>query len=426
MKKNIFYVFVGIILSFLILFIINFIKIYNNHTPNKNANIDSLYLQEIKRTVNIVERNYVLDEKIDKTKLYTFALKGIVDSLGDKYSEFLSEEDLKRDVNELNSKYVGLGFEASKKVGKYFEILTVYLDSPAFKAGLIANDKIIEINGKDTKQMSSKETISLIRGEKGSKIDLKVSRDGKTINITAIREEIKSKIIDSKIFDKNIGYISIASFPKNIGNEFKMVLNDLKEKGINKLILDLRGNTGGEIGEVMPIASILLGDDKKFLFKVAHKSTKDDIYEKNEKQLFDGQIIVLANKFTASASEILISILKDYNRATIIGENTFGKGITQRFYYLDSGNIVKLTAGKYYTFSENEIDKVGIKPDIEIEMDNLVAKTAYINESDSENMKRMSIIKDVLTKQYGEKKAKEIAKNGDVQLKKAFEIFNKK
>ncbi len=427
MKKNLLFLFLDFFIAivlFLTVDAIKFMSKYESEKVSKEVTLEEKdYLKDIKDTVDIVEKHLISDKQFSKPELYNLALKGIINGLDDKYSDFYSEEELKKEVDKLNDTYVGLGFEASKKKGEYLEILSVYIDSPAFKAGLLSDDKIIEIDNKDTKDMVSDETISLIRGEIGSKVNLKVSRDDEIFNIVATRDKINSSIVDNKMLTDSIGYISISQFPMSISKEVKLAINKLKDEGMKKLILDLRGNTGGEILEVVPILSMLLPKENEFLFSVGYKNSKDEQYNRNSEQIFKGDIVVLVNSSTASASEILTGVLKDYKRATIVGEKTFGKGIIQTFFYLGSGNVLKLTSGKYMTPSKTQIHKKGINPDIELNMDNLLCKTGYINESDEQYKKRLELIKPVLLERYGEKKSEQIIKKGDIQLYEAIKIL---
>ncbi len=411
MKRNLFFLIIGLIAGSYFTYKLN--KIDKN-------------LEEIRSVVSIVNQNFLGNKEYDKEKLYSYAIKGVVEYLEDKYSAFLTKDELKEEVNELNASYVGLGFEATKEKDKYLEILNVFLDSPAFKAGLVSGDKIIEIDDKDTKPMLSKETLSLIKGEEASQVKLKVKRDENIFTVYAVREKINSKIIDSKILENNIAYISLTQFPRKISVEFENTLNELKAKGMKKLILDLRGNGGGEISEVTPIASFLVPDEKDFLFSIDYKGFKEVDFSRDKKQIFDGDIVILVNSSTASAAELLTAILKDYKRATVIGEKTFGKAIIQQFFYLNSGNILKLTTGKYISPNREEINKIGLTPDINQEMEYLIAKTAYINETDKENKLRMKNIKKILAKKYkNEALANKIIFTGDTQLKKAIEYLQK-
>ncbi len=430
MKKNLVFLFLGLFMGlflgiavWLTSSAISFQRRYEKEQITKR---EREYSTEISKVIDIVDRHFLGEKEVDKQALYNYAVQGIISRLDDRYSEFLSAEELKRMTDDLNGTYVGLGFEASNGEGKYLDILTVFLDSPAFKAGLLANDLILEIDGKDTKPMTSDESFRLIRGEKGAKVNLKIKRQDKVFNVIATRDEIKSKVVDFKMLNDGIAYIYLSQFPKKISKEVILTIENLKKQGMKKLIFDLRGNTGGEILEVEDIASCLLPEDKKFLFSVEHKTFKTDEYKKTVKQIFNGEMLVLVNSRTASASEILTAILKDYNRAKVIGEKTFGKGIIQNFFYLDSGDIIKLTAGRYLTPSKNEIHKVGIEPDIKISMNELLAKTAYINETDEQHLKRMEIIKPILIKEYGEKEANRLISKGDVQLKEAIKILSRK
>ena len=289
-------------------------------------------LNENELMAKIIKNKFILGTNLSEEELKELSPKEMVYALGDKYSDFLTKEELEQSVKELNDSYVGLGFEASKRKGEELEILNILNDSPSFNSGLKIGDKILKIDNKETKNMDRNESLSLIRGEEDSIVNLTVQRDNDVFNISVIRKPIESEVIEYKMLNNNIGYIYISNFPQ----------------------------------EVIPIASYLLEDSITHIYSVKRKDGTIDKYMRETQEIFIGPIVVLCNKSTASSAELLISILRDYNRCILIGEQTYGKQISQEFIYLESGNVLKLSTGLLLSPSQNIYNEKGLEPDITV------------------------------------------------------------
>ena len=363
MKKIKVWIHISVISIFLLAILFVFISIHRKNKEYMNMNENEL-------VAHLINTYYILETDFTEEELKKREPEEMVELLNDKYSCFLTASELEQDVQALNNSYVGLGFEASKRVGEYLEILSIIPNSPSSLTGLEVGDLILKIDGKDTLNMNRKETLSLIRGAVDSSIILTIQRGKNNLfEVMLTRKPIDNDVLEYKLMDNNIGYIYISEFPLKTAELFTNGLNFLIGQGMESLILDLRGNTGGEIEEIEPIASSLLEEDLKNIFFIERKDKSRDIYKRVNDSIFTGDIVVLCDKSTASSAELLISILKDYNRCKVMGENTYGKQISQEFFYMNSGNILKLSTGLMLSPNEEIFNKVGIKPDYIVPMD---------------------------------------------------------
>ncbi len=214
--------------------------------------------------------------------------------------------------------------------------------------------------------MTSNDASSKIKGEEGTKVKLKLLRGNEYVDVELERKAIKVYHVESEMKEDGIGYIQLLTFDEGCADEVKKAYEDLKSKGAKKIIFDLRNNTGGLVDEALEIADYMIAKDKDVLITVDAKGNKE--YNKSENDpIMDCPIVVLVNEYSASASEILTGALKDNKEATILGTNTYGKGVIQNVFQLDDGSALKLTIAEYYTPNETKINKIGIKPDEEVE-----------------------------------------------------------
>ena len=323
------------------------------------------YQTEQEEVSHYIERHFLLDRNITAEALLAQyrTTTEIVQSLHDPYSELLLQEELDQAVSELNGSYVGVGFEAKKQEGAYLQIISVMPDSPAMKAGLRPNDTILTIDGEDTKSMDSAQTLSLIKGPEGTVVSLTIHRKNAVSEVQLHRTRLDVPIVESRMLSETCGYLSLSQLPMMIYQEVEDALHSLSDQGMNTLVLDLRGNSGGEIEEAAMVASLLLSEDHKELFTVSHKTKEPTSYQRTRNQVFSGPLYVLVNEYTASSAELLAEILRDIGDAVVVGAKTFGKGISQSFFYLESGNILKLTTGQFYAPGGHIIHENGVVPD---------------------------------------------------------------
>ncbi|MCM1988454.1 S41 family peptidase [Oceanirhabdus seepicola] len=339
--------------------------------------------------------NEYYDGEIDNEKIFDGAYKGMVEALGDPYSGYLNKEDYTRLTQETSGSYVGLGITVGV-IEDRVVVISPFKDSPADKAGLLPGDIINKVNNIEIGKEIDK-AVGMMKGKEGGKVTLNIIREGtEPFDIDIIRAEIKLKTVGGEMIDDNIGYIGITMFSQTTSDDFKNKLEELKQEGAEGLILDLRGNPGGLVSACTGVASNFIPKGDKIVYTV-DKYGNEEVYKSKGGIGEDIPMVVLINKGSASASEILSGALRDYERATLIGEKSFGKGIVQTILSrtidgFGDGTALKLTVSKYYTPNGENIHKKGIMPDIEVELDE---ETFIRGERDTDNQfqKALEVIK---------------------------------
>ena len=299
------------------------------------------------------------------------AIETMVASLNDRYTRFLEPKDFKEEQNSINGSLCGIGIQFGLRDGKML-IIAPLEDTPGERAGLLAGDEILEINGISTKDMSIDKAADKIRGEKGTFVELLIKRkDVPNKKYTIVRDDIVIKSISTKLpenfkLNDKIGYIRISSFMgRNVGSDFEDML--IKYKNKDGIIIDLRGNTGGLLSNAIQIANLFL--DNEIIVSTVDRDGYMDTSRSNKKYFSTQPLVVLINGGSASASEIMSGALKDNNRALLIGENTFGKGLVQEVKKLPPFEAgLNITVQKYLTPNGTDINKKGIAPDIEVKI----------------------------------------------------------
>lgn len=333
------------------------------------------YMELMNGVFDFVQRNYV--DEVDPVVLYHGALKGMLEALNDPYTLYLDSSSFRNLNDTTKGEFGGVGlsiskaFESTPEKPAYVEVASPVEDTPGFKAGIQAGDLIISANGTDTSKITMEEVLDILRGPVGEKVDL-VIRRGKNIEFPvtltrAIIEVPTVKFGTIKNGDEISGYIRIIEFTPQTAERVQQALDSFKKEKIANLIIDLRNNPGGLITSVAEVAD-------KFIDKGPIVSTKSRLAFENtvftasaRKTTFKGlPIIVLINRGSASASEILAGALKDNHLAYLVGERTYGKGSVQQVLPLSSTDGIKITMARYYTPSDTNIDKIGIPPDEEI------------------------------------------------------------
>ena len=311
-----------------------------------------------------IETKYVNDT--DDVKLIDGAIDGMVKSLNDPHSNYLSPKMYKTLMEQTEGSFAGIGVVMGMDNEQKIHIVGIMENSPGQKAGLQEGDEILAVNGVPVTQMAFDEVAAHVRGQAGTDVVLTIMRDNANQDITITRDNIKLKTVGHKMLDNNIGYIQIVSFSEDTANEFNEAYNDLKNQGMKALVLDLRNNPGGLLTTCVEIAKKLVpkGEIVSIVDKQGNKETYSSSLEAPEYPL-----VVLINKNSASASEILSGAIQDTKAGTIIGNTSYGKGSVQTILPMFEDDAVKLTIAKYYTPSGRSIDGTGITPDIEINLD---------------------------------------------------------
>ena len=311
-----------------------------------------------------IETKYVNDT--DDVKLIDGAIDGMVKSLNDPHSNYLSPKMYKTLMEQTEGSFAGIGVVMGMDNEQKIHIVGIMENSPGQKAGLQEGDEILAVDGVPVTQMAFDEVAAHVRGQAGTDVVLTIMRDNTNQDITITRDNIKLKTVGHKMLDNNIGYIQIVSFSEDTANEFNEAYNDLKNQGMKALVLDLRNNPGGLLTTCVEIAKKLVpkGEIVSIVDKQGNKETYSSSLEAPEYPL-----VVLINKNSASASEILSGAIQDTKAGTIIGNTSYGKGSVQTILPMFEDDAVKLTIAKYYTPSGRSIDGTGITPDIEINLD---------------------------------------------------------
>lgn len=341
-----------------------------------------------------LRENYLYNKDIKDENLEAGLLKGLVAGLADPYSQYLTSDEMKKLSETTTGKFQGIGVIISPDEDGTVTVISPIKGSPADRAGVESGDKILKINGKDFSAEKINEASKEMRGEKGTtvKILLLKKKNLKTKEVEIQREEIKiDSIIKNKIGD--IGYIGITMFDEETGKDFVKALNELTKEGVKGIILDMRGNPGGVVDAAVEIGDAIL---PKSTF-VTLKDNKGEIVQdyKLDDKYNDIKMVVLVNEGSASASEILSGAIRDLDRAKIIGKTTYGKGVVQNVISLPEGDGLKLTTSEYFTPKGKSINKIGIKPDIEVELpENIKGIGIDYMDTDSQLKKAIEIIKE--------------------------------
>lgn len=359
---------------------------------NLTKDEEKMHLQKMKFLEKKVEDDFLY--KVDKEKLRQGELKGMVASLGDPYSEYLTLEDFDALAEQTNGKFFGIGVSVSSNEEGQILVIAPIKDTPAEKVGIKTGDLIIKVNGEPVSGNDLQAAVAKIKGDKGTSVKITIYRPStkETKDIDVKRDEIKLETVISNTI-KDLGYIGITQFNDNTYDEFTKALNNLKEKNVKGLIIDLRGNPGGTVDSVEKIANELLPEGT--IVSAKNRDGQVVFDYKSDKEYVNLPMAVLINGGSASASEILAGAIRDFKMGTLIGEKSFGKGIVQSVFPFPDGSGLKITTSEYFTPSGENIHKKGIKPDIEVKL--------------PENVKGIGI-------EY---------LNTDSQLKKAIEVLEK-
>jgi carboxyl-terminal processing protease len=331
---------------------------------------DSIYedLRTFTEVFTTIKKHYV--DEANSKELILSAIKGMVKSL-DPHSAYLTPQEYKEFQTETKGEFGGIGIQIGIKDGALTVIAPIE-DTPAWKAGIKAGDKIIKIDGQSTKDMNINDAVSRMRGPKGKTVTLTIQRDEwkEPKDITIIRDIIKIKSVKFKMIENEIGYIKITQFQETTAHDLANALKTLKEKGMKSLILDLRNNPGGLLNIAVDVTEQFL-PPKYLVVSIKGKSgERMDYYTEGLKPTYtDLPMIVIVNQGSASASEIVAGALQDWERSLILGIQTFGKGSVQSLIPLSDGSALKLTTAKYYTPKGRSIHAVGINPDIVVKLE---------------------------------------------------------
>lgn len=350
-----------------------------------------------KSFVDAIKEKYYFD--IDYEKMNTEIKKAIFSSLGDPYTQYMTEKDMKELQKTSTGKFIGIGVQVSVNENGEVVVVAPIKGSPSQKAGIQAEDIIVKVNDEEVKKNDLESTIKLMRGneEVGSEVKVTVKRivdsKEKILDFTVKREEITTESVISKLLDNGTLYVQITNFAEKTGADFEKAVDEGISKGAKSLIIDLRNNPGGLLTSVKQVADKLLPEST--IMKIVDSKGKETI-EKATGKGIDIPIVVLINKGSASASEVLSVALHDNKKATLVGEKSFGKGIIQSIFPINNGGKtegIKMTVAEYFGPNGTKIHKVGLEPDYKVEQKNYSKIGIEHLDSDSQLKKAIELLK---------------------------------
>ena len=321
------------------------------------------------------------------------ALKGMVSALDDKYSAYMTPDEYEQNLIDAKGSITGIGITVNKGDNNEIKIVEIAEKGPAEKAGLKINDIIIEVDGKNVNEMEYSDAVNLVRGKAGTEVNIAVKRGDEEISFKMKREEITTETVTSRMLENNIAYIKITGFKENTSHQFNIELKKCLENNASAIIFDVRNNGGGLVSACSDCLDPLLPEGDIAIAEFKDGST--EVICKSDKIELDLPMAVLVNEYSASAAELFAAALRDFGKAVLVGQNTFGKGIMQNTYNLDNGGGLKLTVAKYRTVKSECYHGLGLKPDYET----------------------------ALPDKYSENQSDDIPENEDTQLQKAIEIL---
>ena len=314
----------------------------------------------------VISKYYLYEDEIDTEDLVEGIYAGYTASLGDPYTAYYDEESTREFMKSISGEFGGIGATVSKKADEDEILISeIYEESPAEQAGLKEGDVLLQADGHAVSGQDLETVVSWISGEPGTDVELRILRDGEELDVTVTRDVIETKTVEYEMKEDGIGYIRVEEFDKVTYDQFKAALDDLEGQGMNSLIIDLRGNPGGQLTTVTDML-------KLFLPEGVIVSTKDK-YGNTDEITCDGDhefkkpLAVLVDGRSASASEIFSAAIQDYGVGTIVGTQTYGKGVVQQTIDLGDGTCMKITISEYYTPSGRSINGTGVTPDVEVE-----------------------------------------------------------
>lgn len=345
-------------------------------------------LSEMERIVN----QYYLND-IDNEKVEASIYKGLIAGLDDPYAAYYTKEELKSMIEDNRGEYTGIGATlVQDQITGIVRVLRCSKGSPAEEGGLQEGDIIVSVNDMETKGVDLKEVVKRIKTEDGETVHLEVIREGEKgyLSFDLERREVEEETVFSEMMEDKIGYIQITGFSTVTTKQFQTALEELEEQGMERLIVDLRSNLGGVMHAVCDILDGLLPEG--LIVYTEDKYGNRTEYRSDGGSAFDKPMVVLVNGYSASASEIFAGAVKDHEIATLVGTQTYGKGIVQRNVNMADGTAVKLTISKYYTPLGNDIHGKGITPDVEIKLSD--DYDGY-RETDNQLKKAIEVVKEI-------------------------------
>lgn len=366
---------------------LSFVKIFNNGRSYMALSND---LSKFVDTYYAIKDNYY--GELDNEKLVDSAIKGMISAVGDEYTSYSDTDDADNFKQTVSGIYEGIGCTVGVNLDNKIVVVDMFKDSPAEKAGLKVGDIIIKIDGEDFVGKSSTDMSNYVKSSKNSKVVLAIIRDEETMELDVERKKIEIPYVSGEVITKDdmkIGYIDISLFSSTIYDQFKRELEELEKENISGLVIDVRGNSGGYLSGVTDILNLFL--KKGDVIYQLESGNKKQIKKDTTKEKRDYPVAVLVNGGSASASEILASVIKESYNGYVVGTKTYGKGTVQQTTTLPDGSMVKYTVQKWLTPNGNWVNEVGVEPTDTVELDISYAENP-IMENDNQLQKALELV----------------------------------
>lgn len=377
-KSKVYKIIMLIIMTALVTFMITSIGMYNFYTKTPKGKQEIIQKIEIPNSlealdVKIQGINEYLDDyyigEIDKEKMIESAVKGYVEGLQDAYTEYLTKDEYDELIVSVKGDYVGIGIYMTMDSNNNIVVLMPIEGSPAEKEGLETGDIILSINGESCSEMDLNIASTKIKGEENTTVDLEIQRGTDILNKTIERKTVEIADSRAEVLENNIGYIELTVFDEGCAENIERYLRDFQNKGIKSVILDLRNNTGGIVSEAIELSELFVGKGN-VIMRSYDKKNQETVITSSKEKMGDFELVILVNEYSASATEIVSAALQDNKAATIVGTTTFGKGVMQEILPIfNKTAALKITIEEFKTPNGNKINKVGITPDVEVELD---------------------------------------------------------
>lgn len=369
----------------------------NVKTENTSASAaaqvtDQDILKKIDKLEGLIDKYYM--EKVDKNTMAEGIYKGLLQSLDDPYSVYYTKEEYTALMESSSGVYYGIGATVSSDVKTgVLSIVKPFVGGPAYEAGLLPGDILYKVNEEEVTGKDITEVVGKIKGEEGTTVNVTIVREGEAdpIEFTITRRKVEVPTIEYEMLANKIGYIAISEFDEVTAEQFRQALADLEKQGQKGLVIDIRNNPGGLLDTVVDMLDRMLPNG--LIVYTEDKYGNRDEYKSDSKEEFNKPLAILINGNSASASEIFAGAIQDYEKGTIVGTTSFGKGIVQSILPLTDGTAIKVTVSKYYTPKGRNIHKIGISPDVTVELDDALRQKVVIEKKeDNQLQKAISIL----------------------------------
>lgn len=360
-------------------------------TENTSAAKTEVSDQQIMNKLNTLEGligKYYMED-VDKNTMAEGIYKGLLGSLNDPYSVYYTKDEYAALMESSSGVYYGIGatVSANAKTG-VLSIVKPFVGGPAYEAGILPGDVLYKVNGEEVTGKDISEVVGKIKGKEGTTVNVTIIREGKSkpIDFTITRKKVEVPTIEYQMLDGKIGYIAVSEFDEITAEQFRAAINDLEKQGEKGLVIDIRNNPGGLLDTVVDMLKRML--PKGMIVYTEDKYGNRDEYKSDGKEEFKKPLAVLINGNSASASEIFAGAIQDYKIGTIVGTTSFGKGIVQSILPLNDGTAIKVTVSKYYTPKGRNIHKIGITPDVTVELNDSLKQKVIIEKSEDNQLQK--------------------------------------